>query len=133
MARQVSDQIAQAARQVTEGRIELTLRPQELGHLRMVLHPTEAGLTLAIQAERAETLDLVRRHAEALTSALEEAGYDDVQLSFGHGTDEQEGADAGDGPGSAPGAEPETDSEAPAKAGPAPHDRGASGGLDMRM
>lgn len=52
----------------------------------MIIQPSETGLTMIIHAERPETLDMVRRHADTLSAALEEAGYDKINLSFGRDT-----------------------------------------------
>jgi hypothetical protein len=70
-----------------EGRIELRLDPEELGPVRLALAPSDGALTVQISADRAETLDLMRRHADLLARELREAGYGAVNLDFGAGRD----------------------------------------------
>lgn len=94
VARSVAHQIAQAAPQSADGVVEITLDPEELGRLRMSLVPGENGITLTLVAERGETLDLVRRHAGDLVRALEDSGYDEVDLSFGRDDGNQHPGDA---------------------------------------
>jgi flagellar hook-length control protein FliK len=109
------------------GSVEIRLNPDELGSVRMTLSPAESGLTVHIQADRAETLDLIKRNIEQLARDLAEAGYDGAAFSFAG--DEQD-------------ARPGRDGERPAtKAGlPAPGDpdveapsRVAPDGLDIRL
>ncbi len=62
--------------------IELVLTPEELGRVRMVLTAQDDGLRLVVQADRPETLDLMRRHAEQLTRDFKDLGYQDISFSF---------------------------------------------------
>lgn len=79
-------QIAAEAEAAFPGGIEIELDPPELGRLRMVLSPVEAGLAAHLGIERPETLELLRRHADLLQRALAEAGFPDAALSFDLGT-----------------------------------------------
>lgn len=47
---------------------------------------TQSGdqMRIHLTVERAETLDLLRRHADQLLAEFREAGYPDATLSFGH-------------------------------------------------
>ncbi|TCP61202.1 flagellar hook-length control protein FliK [Rhodovulum bhavnagarense] len=65
-----------------DGRIELTLDPVELGRVQLSLMPGEQTITVVLAADRAETLDLMRRHADTLAGALRDLGYDSVSLDF---------------------------------------------------
>ncbi|MFW2545327.1 flagellar hook-length control protein FliK [Primorskyibacter sp. 2E107] len=80
--RQIMDQIPR----LSEGKIEVRLSPEELGHVRMHMTPGEQGMTVHIQADRPETLDLLRRNIDQLARDLAEAGYETANFSFGEGT-----------------------------------------------
>lgn len=45
--------------------------------------PGELGLSISIVAERPETLELMRRHADLLASQLQSEGFTDLDLAFG--------------------------------------------------
>ena len=76
---------------LAERPVELSLDPAELGRVRLTLAVSDAGVSVSIVAERPETLDLMRRNAEALAAEYRSLGYAEVNLSFGA---------AADGPGS---------------------------------
>ena len=63
--------------------IEVTLTPSELGRVRMVMTPAEAGITINVTAERPETLDLLRRNINDLHQSFAEMGYEDISFAFG--------------------------------------------------
>lgn len=64
--------------------IELTLTPEELGPLRLSMVGEGDLIRIVVQAERPDTLDLVRRHADLLVQELRQAGFAGADLSFGH-------------------------------------------------
>lgn len=76
---------AQAADKV----IEVALNPAELGKVRMMLTPAEAGITVNILADRSDTLDLLRKHIGDLEQSFMDMGYDDINFSFGQNSSEQ--------------------------------------------
>ncbi len=138
LARHIADQISQLARRPTNAPIELTLSPEELGRVRLVLNAEQGMLNVSVVAERAETLDLMRRHIDILAQELRGIGYRDVNFGFGPGGREQNPqgpgerqAGSSDASGNAtPGPEndPGTD--------PAPTDRlqmKADGRVDLRL
>lgn len=107
---------------------EIALDPPELGRVRMVLSDAGGTLTLQITADRPETLDLMRRHAELLQQEFARAGLGDTSFSFAGR--QGDGGEAGrDAPGES--------CEAPAAdaAAPAPTDPpgAADGRLDLRL
>ena len=109
--------------------VEIALRPEELGSVRMALSFNETGAVVIIAAERAETLDLLRRHAEALADALRDLGHSSVGFSFGdmrQDADPQATSDASQGD---PLADPQTSQHLPA----APALRLTTSGLDLRL
>jgi len=109
--------------------VEIALRPEELGSVRMALSFNETGAVVIVAAERAETLDLLRRHADALADALRDLSHSSVGFSFGdmkQDADPQAASDASQGD---PLADPQTSQHLPA----APALRLTTSGLDLRL
>lgn len=63
--------------------VELSLAPDELGRLRMSLQPEGDVMRVLLSAERPETIDLMRRHADQLAQEFRQAGFSGATLSFG--------------------------------------------------
>lgn len=80
----VGRQIASALMLQPDRPIELTLSPEELGRVRLTLTSIDGGISVAIIAERAETLDLMRRNIDMLARDFREMGYGSVAFSFGN-------------------------------------------------
>jgi hypothetical protein len=96
----VMRQIAENLQKMSDGRVEIRLSPEELGSVRLQLHQGESGLTVTVQAERPETLDLMRRNIDQLARDLADAGYGEASFSFDqHG---QEGQGTAHDPNSEP-------------------------------
>jgi hypothetical protein len=135
------DTAAAAARQVVaalsqspDGRIELHLDPAELGPVRVALSGEEGALAVHVAADRPETLDLFRRHAEILVRDLRAAGYGEVDLRFGpdtSGRDSRSGAGQGYGAPVTPAGSDAADGGAPAP--PPGRPRSTPGTLDLRL
>lgn len=70
--------------------VEIKLNPVELGRVRMVLTPSEAGVTVSILADRSDTLDLMRRNIDDLGRSLADMGYEDISFSFGQDTSQHD-------------------------------------------
>lgn len=87
--REVAGQITLAIAQATQPQVELRLDPPELGRVSIRLTPVQGGLEAMVLAERPETQDFLRRHADVLQRDLDAAGYESVSLDFatGHGGD----------------------------------------------
>jgi hypothetical protein len=125
-----TDQLTEIARRLPDGPVEVTLSPEELGKVRFAILGTEGQVSVQIVAERAETLDLLRRHVDVLASELRQQGYNEVSFSFGQG---------GGGPGAEPGGmAPATDDDrsspdAPARTEPLARHRSGNGSLDLRL
>ncbi|MEW9918074.1 flagellar hook-length control protein FliK [Marimonas sp. MJW-29] len=108
MAQHVSRQIAEAIHQLPGRPVEISLSPEELGRVRLAVSSSEAGIVVNVFAERAETIDLMRRHINALETAFTAIGYSDIAFSFAGGSGADQPSDfneriAGDkdaGPGS---------------------------------
>ena len=72
--------------------IELQLHPKELGRLRFVMSPGEGQMLVQIFAERPETLEALRRHAELLTQELFSEGFENANFSFEQDTSQNRGS-----------------------------------------
>ncbi len=72
----------------TDRNFDISLQPEELGHVRMSLRVDDAGISVWISADRPVAQDLMRRHADQLATNLHSLGYDSVDIEF---------ADHGDG------------------------------------
>lgn len=80
----VMRQVADGIQKLSEaGGVELRLSPEELGSVRMQFIQGESGLTVHINAERPETLDLLRRNIDQLAKDLAASGFDTAGFSFG--------------------------------------------------
>ncbi|MEQ9260079.1 MAG: flagellar hook-length control protein FliK [Roseovarius sp.] len=81
----VARQVAQALQGSSGQSFEITLSPAELGKVRISLSPGDNGLSVAIFADRPETLDLMRRNAESLAQEFREIGQEAASFSFSSG------------------------------------------------
>ncbi len=79
---QVSRQLVQIAGQAMDGPVELALNPEELGRVSLKVTSGEAGIGVAITAERPETLELMRRHIDQLARDFREMGFSGATFSF---------------------------------------------------
>jgi hypothetical protein len=126
----VARQIAEAFAAFPDRAVEITLSPEELGRVRMVVTSHDGALVLSLAAERAETLDLMRRNIDQLAADLHDLGFDSFRFNF-----------AGEGSGGhdarpAPGAEALPDGPVPVPPAPTAHPAGrasAGAGLDIRL
>ena len=78
IAQQMSAQISNSG---SDG-FEVALAPDELGAVRLRLHSSDAGSVLIVQAERPETVDLMRRHIATLEHELRSLGHDALTVRF---------------------------------------------------
>lgn len=96
---QIAQQMAVALSTSDAGATELTLNPEELGRVRLSLNDIDGVMTVSVLAERAETLDLLRRNLDALGREFRDIGYDDIQFDLGTGSGEhQEDTQSSDQP-----------------------------------
>lgn len=97
LAQALARQIAVAVQSNDGGKptVDLRLAPEELGRVRLRVSSHEGVVTVAVVAERSETLDLLRRHVEALARGLLDVGYQEARFSFA-------GQNSGENAGKAP-------------------------------
>lgn len=75
--------VAEAVRALGQGAVEITMTPKELGHLTLTVKTHDlTAATITLQADRPETLDLMRRHVDMLAQDLRDCGYRDLNFSF---------------------------------------------------
>lgn len=84
--RAVVDQLLATVRATSTGTVEIMLSPEELGQVRLDMKMVDGVMTVRIDADRPETLDLMRRGADVLFRELRDAGFGALNLSFGSGT-----------------------------------------------
>lgn len=87
MPSNIAQQLAQAMNRNPERPLEIALNPAELGRVRMSITPTESGIVVNILAERADTLDLMRRNIDDLGRSFTDLGYEDIAFAFGQSSD----------------------------------------------
>ncbi|QEE37173.1 hypothetical protein FTO60_16490 [Octadecabacter sp. SW4] len=88
IAKAVSQQVAVAVTQQSDGQTEIRLNPEELGRVRLALNSSETGITLAIATERPETADLIRRNLDGLAQEFRALGYTDIAFDFAQSDDQ---------------------------------------------
>ncbi len=79
----IAQAIAQSLHVSPDKSVEIALNPAELGRVRIVMTPSETGMTVNILADRPETLDLMRRNIDDLGRSISDLGYEDINFSFG--------------------------------------------------
>ena len=83
VVRQLVEVMGQAIHRPTE----ITLSPEELGRVRMSVHKEDGVITVNIIAERADTLELMRRNIDQLGQTFRAMGYETISFAFGQGND----------------------------------------------
>ncbi len=100
LPRHIALQLADVARTHQNRAVELTLSPEELGRLRLTFSGDMSAMTVSVNVERPETLDLMRRHIDILAQEMRDIGYGDVSFSFeqsGFGAEGSFGREENDG------------------------------------
>lgn len=80
--------LAETAAQFLDRPLELTLSPEELGRVRMSFATQDGALTMLLQADRQETLELLRRNIDQLAQDFRDLGFQDLTFHFGQGQDQ---------------------------------------------
>jgi hypothetical protein len=82
-ASSVVRQMAEALPRLADSALEITLRPEELGRIRLTLVAAETGTFLHVTAERPDTLELVRRNLGLLTQEFAAQGFGHLDVALG--------------------------------------------------
>jgi hypothetical protein len=114
----------------TDGPVELTLSPEELGRVRLSLSADGDGLHVTVQVERSDTLDLLRRNSDLLLQEIRAQGFSGATFSFSGWAGDRPEPGAQSGPdASHPLLPSDPDSDAP----PASPAATGAAGLDLRL
>jgi flagellar hook-length control protein FliK len=84
--RSVAQQLVAAVLNSGDGGFEIRLSPEELGRVTLSLQVTDDSVVLSIQADRQDTLDLMRRNTDILLREFREAGFASLSFAFGQGS-----------------------------------------------
>jgi len=87
VAKQISAQLPHLLSKAEKQTVELRLDPPELGRVTIHLTTHDQQVTAQVVAERVQTVDLMRQHADMLTATLARAGFSQADLSFQQGQD----------------------------------------------
>lgn len=82
LATHVAQQVTDAVRQNPDGKIELSLHPQELGRIKLGLHIQDGSILVSVMAENIDTADLMRRHIDILSQKFSSIGFENISFSF---------------------------------------------------
>ena len=132
MAKSVGAQLAEQMIKRSQGVVDVTLNPEELGRVKMAVNAGESTVSISIMAERPETLDLMRRHIDQLIEEFQQMGFEGIELAFSDGAAAQD--DTSDTP-SSTGAWGSSEATEMALETPdeIPNRPGQQSGLDMRL
>ncbi|MFQ6546880.1 flagellar hook-length control protein FliK [Aestuariibius sp. 2305UL40-4] len=78
----IPGQIAATLSVSETGMAEIVLDPEELGKVRLTLTQTDGRTVLIVEAQRPETIDLMRRNLDELTAEFSDAGYANLSFDF---------------------------------------------------
>ena len=132
--RLVAQQLAEAVATQGKRNVDISLNPRELGQVSMRISTTETGVTVVIQAERAETEDLMRRNIQDLAREFRQMGFTDINFRFGsEGQQGQSSTDSGQQGGKSLSGSGEAAEEADSSLPLVQQLNVAADGLDMRI
>lgn len=129
----LSPLVLRALEAKSDGALELTLSPKELGPLRIEFLQGPDGLRVTLSAERSEAMDLMRRHAAELLAELRQAGWAQASLGFADWAQGQRERDRGAGPLARSAPEGDIDTTPPLPAGQTVATGGTHARLDLRL
>jgi len=83
VARQLTQQFLPASFASPQGSVDIQLNPEALGRVRINMTMADGAMIMNIQAERLDTLDLMRRNIDQLAQEFRQIGYENISFSFG--------------------------------------------------
>lgn len=110
------------------GKIDVTLKPEDLGRLTVKIEPTANGTQIIFTAERAETQDLMRRQIDMLQQQFKNLGHENLTFSFSSNEH-----DARNTPPQGQGDEPRNTTHSEEDTIVSSNTQSISGGLDIRI
>ncbi len=126
-------QISAAVQGSADRSFEILLNPAELGKVRIQMTPSDGGIIVSIQADRPETLDLLRRHADMLAQDFRSIGYGTAEFSFGQGNRGHPFSAQADFSGEGPGETADPGAESPAETAQRPLVGSPADRIDIRL
>ncbi|MFD0980050.1 flagellar hook-length control protein FliK [Tropicimonas aquimaris] len=127
-------QIAEASRGTSDGTLDIQLAPEELGRVKISFNSHETGLSVSIQAERPETVDLIRRHLNDLIRELRAQGLEPASVDVDSSRSENfQGSDSSMSGHSVPDGETVSQIDTPHATDHRGRRNQASDGLDLRL
>ncbi len=78
----VGSTLVEMARTTRRGPVEIALSPEELGGVRLQLHPRGDHIHVTLAIERPETMAMMRRSVDEFAAQLRDAGYSGASFSF---------------------------------------------------
>lgn len=90
----IANQLTAQLTPLRSGVTEIRLSPEELGRVTVAVTTHEQGVSLAISADRPETIDLMRRNAESIQNEFRRAGVDQLDLNFRESSSQSSGKNA---------------------------------------
>lgn len=126
-------QIVQIMTRQPDRPVEIRLEPEELGRVHMSLSTRDSSVTVVISADRAETIDLMRRHIDQLAQEFRRQGFDSVGFEFRDRGNNQSGhahARSESATGQHAQTDPDLSEAGPEVGRPGPR---PDGGIDMRL
>ncbi|WP_347311643.1 flagellar hook-length control protein FliK [Defluviimonas sp. SAOS-178_SWC] len=125
--------LAEAVGQFPDRPVEITLSPEELGRVRLTLATHDGALTMMIQADRQDTLDLLRRNIGSLAQDFRDLGYQDLSFSFGQERDPRQPQDTGTSVSATESDSLSVSAAAPSSGADRARPLAVDGGLDLRL
>lgn len=116
--------------QAADRPVEITLAPEELGRVRLTLSLAEGGPHLVVQADRPETLELMRRHVDQLAQDFRDMGFEGMGFAFSQHPARSQGDAKADFDGQSAVSDAPLDIASPLTVAP---DRIPGRGLDLRL
>jgi len=92
--RAITRQIADAVVTQRDGTVELRLNPEELGRVSLSMTQVDGAMSVHLNAERPETLELLKRHIALLEAEFGDVGFDTASFSFGESGNQKASGDA---------------------------------------
>ncbi|WP_194287139.1 flagellar hook-length control protein FliK [Tritonibacter aquimaris] len=84
-AQRIAVQLTAAFASKGERKVDVMLNPKELGRVNMQLATSDTGVKVIINAERSDTIDLMRRHAGELEKEFKSMGFETISFEFSSG------------------------------------------------
>ena len=83
-------QISERLTSISDKTIEIQLSPKELGQVKFAMTLTDTGqMVVAVDAEREDITNLLRRHADELIRDFQRLGFEQIDLSFSKQSDKE--------------------------------------------